>query len=101
MISPVPDGGSVRFLDDGTTILGCDAVSLNTFGFVQAACATSYGKPGSHENRSGVFGRRPLRQLAIIDARPNGAAAMLSNSDRVRGRPQRNWVSGCSQSWAE
>jgi hypothetical protein len=44
-VSPVPDGGSILFQDNGSDIEGCTAVSLDTTG--EAVCTTIHGDPGS------------------------------------------------------
>ncbi|HEY1522802.1 MAG TPA: Ig-like domain-containing protein [Solirubrobacteraceae bacterium] len=46
-VNPVPDGGTVRFTDPGTTITGCGAVPVNTTG--QATCTTTFTVMGSHQ----------------------------------------------------
>lgn len=46
-VSPIPDGGSMAFTDNGTTITGCSAVTvITTTG--NASCTTSYSAAASH-----------------------------------------------------
>ena len=46
-VAPTPDGGTVAFTDNTTTLTGCGAVAVNpTTG--KATCTTSYGTTGSH-----------------------------------------------------
>jgi hypothetical protein len=46
-VSPIPDGGTVAFTDNSTTLSGCGAVAVNiTTG--QATCTTTYSSTGSH-----------------------------------------------------
>jgi hypothetical protein len=44
-VSPVPDGGSILFQDNGSDIEGCTAVGLDTAG--EAVCTTIHIDPGS------------------------------------------------------
>jgi sugar lactone lactonase YvrE len=46
-VDPAPDGGTVRFADDGHTIPGCAAIALNT-ATGSGTCTTSYATPSSH-----------------------------------------------------
>jgi len=48
--APVPDGGTVQFTDNGTTIAGCNTQSINTSG--AATCTTSGLAYGSHTIRA-------------------------------------------------
>jgi LPXTG-site transpeptidase (sortase) family protein len=52
--SPSPDGGTVRFTDNGTTITGCNTQSINTSGV--ATCTTSALAYGSHMIRAAYSG---------------------------------------------
>ena len=45
-VTPAPNGGTVAFTDNGTTIPGCNAQPLNGAGV--ATCAETYGSPDSH-----------------------------------------------------
>jgi hypothetical protein len=51
-VSPAPNGGTVAFTDNGTTITGCSAVPLSG---ATATCTTSPGRSGAH-NIAAVFG---------------------------------------------
>jgi hypothetical protein len=44
-VSPVPDGGTILFQDNGSDIEGCTAVDLDTAG--EAVCTTIHVDPGS------------------------------------------------------
>src|SRR5450759_618508 len=46
-VSPVPDGGTVAFIDNSVTISGCGAVAVNT-STGKASCTTTYSAAGSH-----------------------------------------------------
>jgi Bacterial Ig-like domain (group 3) len=46
-ITPLPDGGTVAFTDNGVTLSGCGAVPVITSIGV-ASCSTTYGATGSH-----------------------------------------------------
>ncbi len=46
-VSPTPDGGTINFTDNGTTLSGCGAVTVNT-STGRATCTTSYSVPGAH-----------------------------------------------------
>jgi hypothetical protein len=46
-VSPTPDGGTMAFTDNGTTMAGCGAVVVNT-STGKATCTTSYGAAGGH-----------------------------------------------------
>src|ERR1035437_2364939 len=46
-VSPTPDGGTVAFTDNNTTLSGCAAVAVNT-STGKATCTTSYSAVGSH-----------------------------------------------------
>jgi len=46
-VSPTPDGGTVNFTDNATTLSGCSAVAVNT-STGKASCTTSYSAVGSH-----------------------------------------------------
>jgi alpha-tubulin suppressor-like RCC1 family protein len=46
-VAPTPDGGTVAFTDNATTITGCGAVAVNT-STGKATCTTSYSVVGSH-----------------------------------------------------
>jgi virginiamycin B lyase len=46
-VAPTPDGGTVAFIDNGTTLSGCGAVGVNT-ATGKATCATSYSVVGTH-----------------------------------------------------
>jgi N-acetylneuraminic acid mutarotase len=46
-VAPTPDGGSIGFTDNGTTLSGCGAVVVNA-STGTAPCSTSYGSAGSH-----------------------------------------------------
>jgi hypothetical protein len=46
-VSPAPDGGSVRFVENGTTIPGCASVTVSARTGV-ASCQTSYATVASH-----------------------------------------------------
>src|SRR4029077_8151332 len=46
-VAPTPDGGTVAFTDNSTTLSGCGAVAVNTT-TGKATCTTSYGATGSH-----------------------------------------------------
>ena len=47
IVGPVPDGASVAFTDNGTTISGCGSVSANTTSGT-ASCQSTYSSPGTH-----------------------------------------------------
>src|SRR5450759_2873665 len=46
-VAPTPDGGTMAFTDNTTTLSGCAAVAVNT-STGKASCTTSYGAVGSH-----------------------------------------------------
>src|SRR5450759_5404260 len=46
-VAPTPDGGTMAFTDNATTLSGCGAVAVNT-STGKASCTTSYGAVGSH-----------------------------------------------------
>jgi hypothetical protein len=46
-VAPTPDGGTVAFTDNTTTLTGCGAVAVNTT-TGKATCTTSYVATGSH-----------------------------------------------------
>jgi len=46
-VSPVPDGGTVAFADNGTTIGNCGAVTVNTTSG-KATCQVTYATGGTH-----------------------------------------------------
>jgi hypothetical protein len=46
-ITPLPDGGTVAFTDNGVTLSGCGAVAVSTSTGV-ASCTTTYNSIGSH-----------------------------------------------------
>jgi len=46
-VSPTPDGGTVAFTDGGSTISGCESVTLNT-STGEASCQVTYATTGSH-----------------------------------------------------
>jgi hypothetical protein len=46
-VAPTPDGGTVGFTDNATTLSGCGAVAVDT-STGQASCTTSYSAAGSH-----------------------------------------------------
>ncbi|MGH9028137.1 MAG: Ig-like domain-containing protein, partial [Acidimicrobiales bacterium] len=47
-VSPAPNGGTVRFTDDGSTVSGCSAVSVSP-GSGTASCSATSSGAGSHE----------------------------------------------------
>ena len=46
-VAPTPDGGTVAFTDNGSTLTGCGAIAVNT-STGTATCTTSYNTVGSH-----------------------------------------------------
>ncbi len=46
-VAPTPDGGTVAFTDNATTLTGCAAAAVNT-STGKASCTTSYSAVGSH-----------------------------------------------------
>src|SRR5450759_3099406 len=46
-VAPTPDGGTMAFTDNTTTLTGCAAVAVNT-STGKATCTTSYSAVGSH-----------------------------------------------------
>jgi hypothetical protein len=46
-VSPVPNGGTISFSDNGSPIAGCQSLPVNT-STGQAACTVTYGSVGSH-----------------------------------------------------
>jgi len=46
-VSPIPDGGTVAFTDNSTTLSGCGAVAVSTT-TGRATCTTTYTSTGSH-----------------------------------------------------
>ena len=46
-VTPTPDGGTVAFTDNGSTISGCGSVTVNT-ATGKAACQATYTTAGSH-----------------------------------------------------
>jgi hypothetical protein len=54
-VSPIPDGGTVAFLDGGDTIPGCGAAPIAAASG-QATCSVSYATPGSHPIQAAYAG---------------------------------------------
>ena len=46
-VTPTPDGGTVAFTDNGSTISGCGSVTVNT-ATGKATCQATYTSAGSH-----------------------------------------------------
>ena len=46
-VSPVPDGGTVAFTDNGTPIAGCGEVHVSLASSGKAVCQTSFGEVGT------------------------------------------------------
>ena len=46
-VAPTPDGGTMAFTDNATSLTGCAAVAVNTT-TGEASCTTSYSAVGSH-----------------------------------------------------
>jgi hypothetical protein len=46
-VAPTPDGGTVGFTDNATTLTGCGTVAVNT-STGKASCTTTYSAVGSH-----------------------------------------------------
>jgi Big-like domain-containing protein len=56
-VTPIPDGGTVRFLDDGKTVAGCGAVAVGaTSG--HASCRATYALAGTHGVQAAYSGSR-------------------------------------------
>jgi hypothetical protein len=54
-VSPVPDGGTVAFADNGTTVGGCGGVAVNTTTGA-ASCQVSYSAVGAHTIQAAYSG---------------------------------------------
>jgi hypothetical protein len=75
-VSPVPDGGSVAFVDGSAAISGCAAVPIDV-STGRAACATSFSVAGAHAIRAdfsgsldGVFAASSAETLAVSVTAP-------------------------------
>src|SRR6185312_12374520 len=84
-VSPAPDGGTVQFSDNGTTITGCGAQPVNTTTGV-ATCSLTYNQVGSHPIVAGYSGdtnflasSAPLTQT--VNAAPSTATALISSAN--------------------
>jgi hypothetical protein len=64
-VTPVPDGGTVRFVLDGRTVAGCKAVAVNR-STGHAACVTRFARAGA------------LKLQAVFSGGTNFAAASSS-----------------------
>ncbi len=56
-VTPVPDGGTVAFSDDGTTITGCEAQPVDGTG--AATCSLTYASPTATTSSPSTAGTRP------------------------------------------
>src|ERR1019366_1722106 len=71
-VAATPDGGTVAFTDNATTLTGCGAVAVNT-GTGTATCTTSYSVVGTHAI------------VASYSGDPNYAASSGSLTQYVNG----------------
>jgi len=84
-VRPTPDGGTVAFLEGGTTIPGCSGLKLNAAG--QASCTTTYSTPGSHSvvalytgSPDGAFvGTETLSPAKVTVSQPTATTLTMSN----------------------
>jgi hypothetical protein len=86
-VAPTPNGGTVAFTDNSTTLSGCGAVAVNTT-TGKATCTTSYSVVGSHTIVATYSGdtnfassngsltqhvNAPVTAQAVLPAMSNGA----------------------------
>jgi large repetitive protein len=86
-VAPTPNGGTVAFTDNSTTLSGCGAVAVNTT-TGKASCTTSYSAVGSHTIVATYSGdanfassngsltqhvNAPVTAQAVLPAMSNGA----------------------------
>ncbi len=85
-VSPIPDGGTVAFFDNGSVIPGCTAQAVSSSAG-QAVCTLAYASPGSHAVSAAysgdtAFGASRSQTLTeIVNAIPTNAGYWLVGAD--------------------